>query len=397
MLRAIIICPDFKLGAALKDVLDDLGLCYICRVLHNYPNEAALMRVIRATAPQVVFLSIESIRPALELASALESNVPGIQMIALGRNKTTQILEELIHSDVREFLPAPFHKQQIIDALIRIRKIVERKPPAIDSTDRLYSFLPAKAGVGASTVAVNASIAAAAEANSRVLLSDFDLNSGIVQFMLKLDSKYSVVEAAKRAVEMDENIWDGLVAGCGNLDLLGAGDGHPSHRLEPVQVQYLLDFARRHYRVICADLSGNMEQYTLEIMQESKRIFLICTPELPAMYLARKKYALLKSMDLADRVSLLLNRYKPGLAIGPEEVEDAVGLPVAMALPNDYNGVHAALSAGTQISANSALGRKICHLAHLMLEKKPEGSSQTRLWPEFLSAISSRYAQLTGR
>jgi pilus assembly protein CpaE len=397
MLRAIIICPDYKLGAALKDALADLGLCYICRVLHNYPNEAALMRVIRATAPQVVFLSIESIRPALELASALESNVPGIQMIAIGRNKTTQILEELIHSDVREFLPMPFHQQQVTDALTRIRKLVERKPPAIDSTDRLYSFLPAKAGVGASTIAVNASIAAAAEANNRVLLGDFDLNSGIVQFMLKLDSKYSVVEASKRAVEMDEHIWEGLVAGSGSLDVLGAGDGHPSHRLEPVQVQYLLDFARRHYRMICADLSGNMEQYALEIMQESKRIFLVCTPELPAMYLARKKYALLKSMDLADRVSLLLNRYKPGLAIGPAEMEETVGLPVAIAFPNDYNGVHAALSAGKQISAGSPLGRKLRHLAGLMLEKKPEGSNPTSIWPELLSTLTSRYAQLTGR
>jgi Flp pilus assembly CpaE family ATPase len=215
--------------------------------------------------------------------------------------------------------------------------------------------------------------------------------------MLKLDSKYSVVEASKRAVEMDEHIWEGLVAGSGSLDVLGAGDGHPSHRLEPVQVQYLLDFARRHYRMICADLSGNMEQYALEIMQESKRIFLVCTPELPAMYLARKKYALLKSMDLADRVSLLLNRYKPGLAIGPAEMEETVGLPVAIAFPNDYNGVHAALSAGKQISAGSPLGRKLRHLAGLMLEKKPEGSNPTSIWPELLSTLTSRYAQLTGR
>jgi len=70
----------------------------------------------------------------------------------------------------------------------------------------------------------------------------------------------------------------------GRLDVLPSGD---TQRLESIHVQYLLDFVRRQYRLLCADLSGNMEQYTLDIMQESKRIFLVSTPELPCLLLNR--------------------------------------------------------------------------------------------------------------
>jgi pilus assembly protein CpaE len=336
----------------------------------------------------VVFLSVESLREAIEVATALEANFPGIQMIALGRSREAHILEELLRTEVREFLSLPFRRDLLVDAIKRAQRALERKPPVIGATDRIYSFLPAKAGVGASTIALNASIAAATIPGAKVLLSDFDLCSGVIQFMLKMEARFSVIEAATRASEMDENIWAGLVASTRGLDVLGPGDGNPYQRLEPVQVKYLLDFARRQYQMLCIDLSGNLEQYAIEAMQESKRIFLVCTPELPSMYLARKKYALLQSLDLGERVSLLLNRYQQGSSIGPKEVENMVGTPVLETFPNDYKGVHHALTLGKQVGKDSSLGRKFTLLSDLMAERKTEADEPRSALGDLFSSIS---------
>ena len=43
--------------------------------------------------------------------------------------------------------------------------------------------------------------------NTHVLLSDFDLNSGMIRFMLKLDNAYGVTDAAEHALNMDESLW----------------------------------------------------------------------------------------------------------------------------------------------------------------------------------------------
>jgi pilus assembly protein CpaE len=149
---------------------------------------------------------------------------------------------------------------------------------------------------------------------------------------------------------------------------------------------------RRNYKALCFDLSGNLEKYSLEIMHESKRIFLVCTPEIPSLHLAREKYSFLKSLDLEDRVSVLLNRVSPRPVITAEQIEQILGLPVTMTFPNDYNGVHRALTAGRAIDANSDLGRGFTRLAQTLAEKRitPPVAAAKKRFIEYFSIIPSR-------
>ena len=94
------------------------------------------------------------------------------------------------------------------------------------------------------------------------------------------------------------------------------------------------------------DLSGNLERYSLEIMQEAKRIFLVVTPEIPSLHLAREKLNFLTHLDLGDRVSVLLNRSHKRSVVSPAQIENLLGAPVMMNFANDYQGVHKALQAG---------------------------------------------------
>ena len=194
---------------------------------------------------------------------------------------------------------------------------------------------------------------------TEVLLADFDMNCGMQRFMLKLDSVHSIVEAVEHASELDENLWPQVVVNLGSLDVLHAGKMNPGFRAEPAQIRYLLEFARRNYRAICIDLSGNMEKYSIEIMHESKRIFLVCTPEVPSLHLAREKYLYLQSMDLGDRVNVLLNRTQKRNVISPAQVESLLGLPVHMAFANEYKGVHQALTEARHVDPASELGPAI--------------------------------------
>ena len=156
--------------------------------------------------------------------------------------------------------------------------MLERKPPSIESTDLLLAFIPAKAGVGCSTIALNTSIALSQLPDTKTLLADFDLNCGIVDFMLQTESKYSIASAVENAHQMDEALWDKLVTSRGDLDIIPAGRTAPGFRIDVMQIRYLLEYARRNYRVICTDLSGILEKFSIEILHEARQIFLVCTP-----------------------------------------------------------------------------------------------------------------------
>jgi pilus assembly protein CpaE len=389
MLRGIIICPDVDLNERLEVVLTEIGIVSIARTLERYPNTLEMLRVVRAHAPQVIFVSTESTAKAMEIAREVEKNVPGVQIVAMSRFCDPQILLEVMRAGIREFVSLPFDRQTLTEGLLRIKETVQQRPPAIEATTQVFSFLPAKAGVGTSTLALNSAVAMSHLPNTNVLLSDFDLNSGMQRFMLKLDNTYCVTHAAEHALEMDESLWPTMVTSLDKLDVLHAGKLNPDFRLEATQIRHLMEFMRRNYGALCFDLSGNLEKYSLEIMHESKRIFLVCTPEIPALHLAREKYLYLKQVDLAERVCILLNRCQKRPLITPAQIEQLLGLPVYMTFPNDYQGVQRALTAGKWVESGSELGKQFTALANAMFEHKPTVAApdSKKRFIEFFSVV----------
>jgi pilus assembly protein CpaE len=390
MIPAIAISPDARLAEDFEAALQSNGKVAIVRHVPKYPDGYELSRLIRAHAPQLVFLSAAGVAEAVRVATELEAAAPGIQVMAIDHSINQRTLIELMRAGVREFVPLESIESELPPALERLIAALERRRPSIESTDLMYSFLPAKPGAGCSTIALNAAVALSREPESRVLLLDFDLSCGMIGFLLQLDPALSIVNAAERAAELDEELWPRLVHNSGAMDVLPAGPFRADFRIEPAQIRYLLDFARRNYRVICADLSGLMERYSLEVMRESKRIFLVATPELPSLHLARQKAEFLRSKDLDDRLSLLLNRCQKRAVIPPEEIEKMIGIPIAMELPNDYRGVHKALSAARPVDSSTELGKRFRQLAAALLAKNT-GPATRRRFVDYFAIAPARY------
>jgi pilus assembly protein CpaE len=356
MLRGVIICTDQDLSVELQEALAETHRIGIMRSLDHYPTEVELTRFLRATGPNVVFLSVEIVKTAVELAARIEGQAPGTQIVVFNRACHPDALLETMRAGIREFLSPPFELPGLQQALERLEQALERKPPSIESTDAVIAFLPSKAGVGCSTVALNTSMMLAQLPDTKTLLADFDLNCGMVAFMLQMDSQYSITSAVENAHQLDENLWEKLVKNFGQLDVLPAGKLVPGFRIEAIQIRYLLEFARRNYKAVCLDLSGILEKFSIEILHEANEIFLVCTPEVPSLHLAREKLRFLRGLDLGGRVKILLNRAQRHMLIPIAEVEKLLELPVYMSFPNDYVGVHKALAAGKNVNPSSELG-----------------------------------------
>jgi pilus assembly protein CpaE len=393
MLRGIIICPDADLSERLEALLSEIGIVSVTRTLDRYPNSLELTRFLRAHAPQVIFISTESTPKALEIARDVEKNTPGVQVVAVSRFCDPQILLDVMRAGIREFASLPFDRQTLTEGLMRLKGALDAKPPEIESTDQVFSFLPSKAGVGTSTIALNTARAISLLPDTSTLLTDFDLNSGMLRFMLKLDNPYCVTDAAEHSLDMDESLWPTMVTSMENLDVLHAGKLNPDFRMEPAQIRHLLEFFRRNYHALCVDLSGNLEKYSLEIMHESRRVFLVCTPEITSLHLAREKYLYLKQLDLGDRVSVLLNRCQKRSLITPQQIEQLLGLAVHLTFPNDYQGVQRALTEGRWVEPHSDLGKQFTTLAQSMIDIRHRAGSaapEKKRFLEFFSVVPAK-------
>ncbi len=380
MLRSIVICPDRELGAKLTRALETSGAVNVLRTNDTYPTPAELPRSLRAIGAEILFLSFERVDKALQLIETLEKEANQVQVIAVHKSLDPEVLREGMRAGVREFLVDPFERKLVWDSLTHLKDRLEKFPVQYQTTNRIYTFFPSKAGAGTSTIALNVSAAMARRQASKVLLSDFDLNSGMVRFLLQLNNPHSVPEACEHCDELDENLWPQLVTSLNGLDVLHAGRINPHVRIEPAQVRTLLGFMRRNYDTLCFDTSGNLERYSVELMQESKRVFLVCTPEIPSLHQAREKMAFLRDLELNTRVSVILNRSSKKPLFTNKQVADIVGAPVVRSMPNDYQGVSRALTTGTLVEPESELGRAYAEFAaSLFDEEQSTGANPTKV------------------
>jgi len=384
VLRSIIVCPDQALSTQLEQELAAVGGVAVFRTINHYPSIPDLVRTLRAHAPDLIFLSFEDVGQAEAVIKFLEKESEDAQIIGIHRAFEPSVVRTMMRLGVREFISFPFDRQSLTDSLQHVADRLARKPAAYLTTTQLFSFLPSKAGVGTSTLALNVASALARDPTGRVLLSDFDLNSGMIRFLLKLQNTYSVLDAVEHSAAMDENLWPQLVTSIGNLDVLHAGQINPSLRIEPTQIRNLIQFMRRNYRSMCFDLSGNLERYSIEIMQESKRVLLVCTPEIPSLHLAREKMSYLRSLDLADRISIVLNRVAKKPLFTKEQVAEVVGAPVIDTVPNDYEGINNATASGTVVDEKSDLGKHYFQIAAKLTEAKiPQSTGKRKFLERF--------------
>jgi pilus assembly protein CpaE len=387
MLRTVIIGPDAKQAQQLANALSALANeLSVGRVLPDYPDDGELVRTLRTHAPDVIFLSFERSDLAIKIVERVAQEVEGVQFVAYHRDCDAATLREIMRAGVRELVAEPFELNALVESLRNVKTLVEQRPPLYTAKGRIYSFLPAKAGSGATIMALNLSGALARVPNTRVLLSDMDLSSGILRFLLKIRNEHAIMEVLEHLHELDENLWQQLVTTVAKLDVLHSGPMNPNVRVDPSQVHDVAQFWLRNYDVVCVDLSGNLERYSLEILRDSQQVFLVCTPEVPSLHLTREKLAFLKSLDLDSRVAVVLNRVSKQSLLTPQQVQDVLGVPVMHNFINDYQAVNSATRAGEFVDPKSKLGMQFTDLAASLLNKPRVETTSKRKFLEFLSA-----------
>ena len=385
MYRSILISPDAEVSGKLRVALEASGHVEIVRALDHYPTGVELIRTVRALAADILFIDFGSMAKGLEVIHILEIEGSPLQIVGFGRKLDPAVLRETMRAGVREFLAEPFEARTVIETLASIKAQLDKRPAVYPSTNQIFTFLPSKAGVGTSTIAANVSAALARRPNTHVLLADFDLSSGMLRFMLKLTNEFSVPDALERAADMDENLWPQLVTTIQGMDVLHAGRLNPSYRMDVSQIGKLMAFMRRTYQALCFDLSGNLEKYSLELMQESKRILLVCTGEIPSLHLAREKMTFLKEQGLSARIAVVLNRMHKHPLFSKDQVEDLLGVPVVRVFANDYQAVNRAVENGKLLEPDSELGQSFADFAaQLMDQPAVKADPAKRRFLEFL-------------
>jgi len=294
----------------------------------------------------------------------------------------------LMQAGVREVLPS-FTEREIRQAAARAASTLAT---AGETLADLYTFMPAKPGCGGTTIATYATAMAAQLSAEPTLLLDFDIRLGVTSFLLKAEGAHSIVDALLQSDRLDLDIWSSLVSQIKNLHLLGSGPMDFSRHVSSERYMELLDFAMRRYSTVVVDLPGTMEPQEYETLLRSKRIYLVCTPDIGALHVARRKATWLQDLRLTDKISVVLNCVDRRNTLSVEDIQRIIQLPVRHLLPASAGEIARAAQKGAVLDTNSGLGKQIARIAGEMVvtgraTKKP---GAVRRFVEYFSISAAR-------
>jgi pilus assembly protein CpaE len=342
----------------------------ISKTIRPFPSLYELARLLNCFAPELVLLELDPFDDALKLASQIRAMCPAARIIGIGETYDGEKAWEARVAGIADVLSEP------LSALVLETTAAQVLHGSGDhGRARLFSFLPVKAGCGATTVAVNVAGCLANDLGQRVAAIDADLRSGLLSVLLKATAEYSVIHALVNADVLDELAWGQTAVEAQGIDLLASPRSGKTPMLLWTHYYKLLRFARSCYDAVVVDLPEVVNDATQEVVQSATNVFIVTTAELPALTLARQRLQDLEDRGVhPGRVSFILNRLtKSDMSV--KEVEECLEAPVLAALPNDYRCVRRAIEAGQLVGRKSELGVCFSQLARLVAGFAPESSA----------------------
>src|SRR5260370_5190083 len=244
---------------------------------HN-SDWASLLERIGNTKPEILLLDVSAV-PG-ELSSGLRQirqHAPRIKVVALHSSADPKTILSAMRAGVNEFLHPPF-AETLQAALEHLLSAPDADVTAVHR-GKVIGFLSAKGGCGATTLACHVATDLQRLTRKNVLLADLDLTSGVVGFLMKTPSSYSILDAIKNLTRLDESLWKALIVEHKpNLSVISAPAvysrwDHPDES----QLRQVIQFMRTQHDWIVLDLARGLNSIATAVLEEIAQLFVVST------------------------------------------------------------------------------------------------------------------------
>ncbi len=293
----------------------------------------------------------------------VQSRSPQTRVIATHSQADSDSVLAAMRAGASEFVHPPF-EDTLFAALNRIQDACEAD--SSQKSGKVIAFLSAKGGCGSTTLACHIATEMQKQTGGQVLLADFDFTSGVVGFLMKTASTYSVLDAVKNLSRLDASLWKALVAQPRPGFSVLPAPAAISHGEYPDEQDFkqVIRFMRTQHDWTIIDLGRSLTRTARVVLDEVDELFLVATLEVVALH-GLKSIVRSVSNDetLTRKLHLILNRTPKMMDITLEELEKILGKPLYATLPNDYPGLYHSYAGGTLLPANNRLAEQFSRLA----------------------------------
>lgn len=360
-----IIDEDFQAVDALASILRQTP---DITVIGKAASGRAALDNIGDLLPDVAVVSLD-LRDvdSLALVRGLTSTLRTRVLVASARADRA-LIDRALQSGASDFLSKPFLPTEAMEAIRSVAPARDEEgaatavtpppPAAAEATaqpavsppprGRVVTFYGAKGGVGKTTLAVNAAIAIGQLTRERVALVDLDLEFGSVAAMLGCRPPASIIDLVRARGDLRPELAERvLLAVNGTTVRLLAAPPTPELAAEveggvhPGQgnaIANILTALRQWFDWVVIDTASNFRDTNLTALDLSDVIYVVTTPDIPALQNTGKCLdVLLDQLGYErERVKLILNHADAAVGLTPQDVTGGLDYPISRTIPRDH-------------------------------------------------------------
>jgi pilus assembly protein CpaE len=312
-----------------------------------------------------------------ELVRRIRVVSPGTMVAVVHRSPDPEVMLRAMRAGTDEFILPPV-EPRLRAAIDHIGAIVAKRETSSRPLGKVVGFVSAKGGCGATTVACHVASELQRVTQHEILLADFDLESGIIAFLMQAATRYSLLDALRNVYRLDPSLWKGLVwSGQPRLDVIPAPAGMvPSNDVDVAQFRDVFRLIRSMYGWVIADLGRTLSPVTLAVLDDLDELYLVATPSIAALYQAKQFIRRMIEVGYSrHKLRLILNRVPKHHDFKPDEVQRSLGIAVYAELSERLE-LEEAYTAGRLLAPESELGQQFADLAlrvaGVQAEEKPK-------------------------
>ncbi|HVW86168.1 MAG TPA: hypothetical protein VHB50_15880 [Bryobacteraceae bacterium] len=321
----------------------------------------------------VVLLEVSRLAlPLEELVRRIKDTSSQPAVFVLHPEASSRHILEALRAGAAEFLYPPLI-EPLREAFERLSAARAKSAnPSFGALGRVFGFISAKGGSGATTFAAHVAAGVSRQVQAQTLLADFDFDAGLLRFIMKAKTSYSVRDALENMHRMDSSYWKALVSSLPNrLDVIPAPEELAAKRSPGTQeITPLLRFIRSVYPISIVDFGRHVSPTALDSLPEIDTLYLVTTLELETLDHARDCIRAATERGFpSSRLKVLLNRLPEKGAPDPKGIENFLGTPADAVFTSDYMSLYDAWSEGRLLDANTKLGRELNALSSSVIAR----------------------------
>lgn len=308
---------------------------------------------LRTLDPDVIILDLESdLSIGLKFAEFLSENGLGTVLIGSAAKRSPDVLIDLMHAGISDFVPKPLSADDLIKALRNAQRRLGKRDGQDDSRGpgELIVFFGVKGGAGCTTLCANTALDVHRASRRRTLLLDLDLELGEIALQLGEEPRFNMVDLVRNFHRVDSELLASYIGHhASGIDVLSA-PYRPAgfEALTHERVAQILSFLRSQYDYVLVDAPRVINPATIAAFEAADWLLLVTPPDLPGVRNVTRCLPLIEEV-VGERdetwARLVVNRYDPRGLISLRQIEETTGRPVFATVRNDYRTVANAISA----------------------------------------------------